>query len=141
MVFQILFVISGAVIILLISAKVFEIKKRKSLLFLRLISHGDEHLRELSHQAAREYSEFKEDAEFFISKQLPLHSKNTYNKLVSFLQDKTHKYMGDIRGSKYFPQKSEGISEFFQSLSEKESGRIDDTLVDPDEIDSDTELK
>src|SRR5689334_5591114 len=107
--FSILFVISGLFIAGLVSAKMVEMKRRKPLLPLKLISLGDHRVREWSHIAAHGYAEWKERGLFFLEKQLPLHSKNTMNKAKGFLKEKAEKYMGDIRNTKLL-KKNEGIS-------------------------------
>ncbi|MBX4189388.1 hypothetical protein KW785_02220 [Candidatus Parcubacteria bacterium] len=127
MTFQILFIFSGAVILLLISAKLWEMRRKKQIFALALLSKGDERVRTLSHEAAQYYSAWKGKAEFFLNKQLPLHTKNFINKTNALVKEKALEYIGDIRGSRFL-KKNEGISEFFQALEEKEEGRIDDTL-------------
>lgn len=97
-------------------------------MLLRLVSLGDERVRHLSHELAHLYAEKKEKAHFFVNKQLPLHTRNILNKTSSTVKERVEKYVGDIRGSKFL-KKSDGISEFFKSISEKENGgRIDDSL-------------
>lgn len=89
-------------------------------MLLRLVSLGDEHVRTLSHVAAHKYAELREKAEFFLHKQLPLHTKNFVNKSNVFLKERAKKHIGDIRGSKFL-KKSDGLNEFFKSISEKEN--------------------
>jgi hypothetical protein len=125
MTFQIIFIISGLGIALLIWAKVWEERRHKKPLLLRLVSMGDEHVRTLSHEMAHRYSELKEELHFFWHKQLPLHTKNIFNKTRDVIKERAEKHIGDIRGSKFL-RKNDGLSEFFKSISEKENGRIDE---------------
>lgn len=109
-------------VILLISAKVWEEKNRKSFFLLRAISKGDEHIRDLSIKSAHQYADLKEKSKFVVGKQLPLHSKNFLNKSAIFLQEKSTKYFGDIRNSRLLGGKNEGISEFLKDISQMEKG-------------------
>lgn len=129
MALQITFIFSGVMVALILIAKIWEEKSRKSFFLLRLISKGDERIRMYSINAAHEYSDFKEKTNFFISKQLPLHTKNLVNKSTAFLSEKFAEYTGHVRGSKFL-KKNEGISEFFKSMSEKEKGEINEEFYD-----------
>ncbi|MDB5266514.1 MAG: hypothetical protein JWN89_329 [Parcubacteria group bacterium] len=120
MVSIILFYFSGAVIVLLLLAKIWETKRRKPLGVLTLISKGDTRLRSLSHIAAHSYGDLKERGEFFVKKQLPLHTRNFLNKSEAVIKEKSQKYLGDIRNTKLLKPKNEGISEFFKNISEME---------------------
>jgi hypothetical protein len=122
-----IFVISGAMLMVLTLAKLWEIRRRKQVLVLALISRGDERVRHLSHDITQTYSVWRSKAEFFLNKQLPLHTKNFIQKTNAAVKENVTKYTGDIRGSRFL-RKSEGLSEFFQNLAEKEEGRIDETL-------------
>ncbi len=124
---EITFAISGVMLTVLTLAKLWEMRRKKPMLVLALISRGDERVRHLSHDLTHSYTEWRAKVEFFLNKQLPLHTKNFIQKTNSIVKDKVVEYTGDIRGSKLL-RKSEGLSEFFQSLAEKEEGRIDDTL-------------
>ena len=57
--------------------------------------------------------------------------KNLLNKFVAKISEQTEKYMGDIRDSRLL-KKSDGISEFFKSMSsiEKGVGEINDVYYD-----------
>ena len=116
-----LFTLSGAALIMLTLAKRMEEKKRMTNFILRAISRGDERARAFHHQAVHWYSEGKTKAAFFIKKQLPMRSRNTFNKLVTMLQEESRRYAGTMRDSRLL-KKSDGISEFFKSMSEVEKG-------------------
>jgi hypothetical protein len=136
MTLQIIFIVSGIMIILLIGSKVWEEKNRKSFFLLRAISKGDEHMRDFYIKSAHHYADYKEKGDFFISKQLPLHTKNFLNKSAIFLQEKSAKYLGDMRNTRIL-SKHEGISEFLKDISEKEkSGEINEEMMDSSDIDS-----
>ena len=120
------FILSGVALALLIGAKYVEERRGRKLLILNLISKGDLHVRDLSHRTAHEYAELRERAEFFIKKQLPMHSRSLLNKSQALAQEKSAKYLELIRDSKLL-KKSDGISEFFKNVSsvEKGNGEID----------------
>ena len=122
----VIFLISGVALTILIGAKYLEERRNKTFLILELISKGDLHVRDFSHKAAHNYAEFREWAEFFVKKQLPLHSKSLLNKSHTLVQDKSAKYLELIRDSKLL-KKSDGISEFFKTIGdvEKGNGEID----------------
>lgn len=122
----IVFLISGVALTILIGAKYLDERRNKTFLILELISKGDLHVRDFSHKAAHNYAEFRERAEFFIKKQLPLHSRSMINKSHSLVQEKSAKYLELIRDSKLL-KKSDGISEFFKTIGdvEKGNGEID----------------
>ncbi len=125
-----LFIFSGIVLIVLALAKRREEKKKSSFYILNAISKGDERMRELHHQAVRFYSEGKEKTAFFVKKQLPMRSRNSFNKLVTLLKEQAEKYIGNIRDSRLL-KKSDGISEFFKNMSsvEKGNGEINDVYL------------
>lgn len=128
MTLNIIFVFSGLALLAVIASKILEDKTKQKPALLRLISLGDERIRNWSHELAHKYAEGKESAHFFVNKQLPLHTKNIFNKTSTTLKDRAEKYIGDIRGSKFL-KKSDGLSEFFKSISEKQGqGRIDETF-------------
>ncbi len=130
MILNIIFICSGLIIVTLIGAKVIEDKKKSKPFILRLISLGDERVKHLSEDIEHKYAELKERVIFFVQKQIPLHTKNLTNKTVLVLKEKTGKYVGDIRGSKFL-KKNDGISEFFKNISEKENGgRIDSEVIE-----------
>src|SRR3989344_1041544 len=122
-----LFTLSGIGIVTITMAKRFEEKRKKPFFLLSAISKGDERVRELHHQAVHWYSIGKEKIAFFVKKQLPMRSRNSFNKLVTFLEENAEKYFGNIRDSRLL-KKSDGISEFFKNMSavEKGSGEINE---------------
>jgi len=128
MALQIIFALSGIAIVIIVGAKMWQEKHKKSVFLLRGIGRGDEHVRMLSQKATVHYAHAREKADFFIKKQLPLHTKNFINKTNATLKEKSEQYIGNIRGSKFL-KKSDGLPEFFKNISEKENnGRIDDVL-------------
>ncbi|MEX2014238.1 MAG: hypothetical protein WD896_02700 [Parcubacteria group bacterium] len=124
-----IFGISGLSICLLLLAKKMGHKKKKYFFVLRIISKGDARIREYYHRLLHLYSEGKEKAVFLLEKQLPIHSKNSKNKLVAYLKRRREQYLASLRDSRLL-KKSDGLSEFFQSLSslEKGHGKIHDTF-------------
>lgn len=134
MVVEILFIVSGVMIAILILAKLWEEKKKSPVFILAGISRADGQMRIWSHNITEYYAKARERVQFLVYKQLPLRSKNIFYKTTDKVKEKTKEYIGDIRGSKFL-KKSDGISEFFQSLSEMENGngRIDETLDIGDE--------
>lgn len=128
MTLQIIFAFSGIAIVILVGAKMWQEKHKRSIFLLRGIGRGDERVRALSQKATVHYSHAKEKTDFFLKKQLPLHTKNFINKTNAALKEKSERYIGNIRGSKFL-KKSDGLPEFFKNISEKENnGRIDDVL-------------
>jgi hypothetical protein len=129
---ELLFLISGVCLAFLIFEKARTMKKDRGSLFLRVISLGDERMKDLSHRTAHLYADKKEDAIFFVKKQLPLHTRNIYNKSSAALKESANVIVGDLRGSRFL-KKSDGLSEFFRSLSEKENGTaVEDTKNEDD---------
>lgn len=126
-----IFTISGLSIIMLLTAKKLEEKRQKPFFISNAISRGDIYIREFYHRAVRFYSEGKEKASFFFKRQIPIHSKNSLNKLLSLLREKRGQYIGNMRDSRLL-KKSDGISEFFKNMSnvEKGNGEINDVYED-----------
>ncbi len=126
-----LFTISGAALLTLTLTKRAEERRKRGVLLLKLISRGDERMRELHHKSLHFYSTGREKVVFFIKKQLPMRLKNSLNKFIIKLSEQVTKYMGDIRNSRLL-KKSDGISEFFKNMStvEKGSGEINDVYYD-----------
>jgi hypothetical protein len=116
-----IFAISGLSIATLIVAKRLEEKRKKTLFVSRAISKGDIHIRRLYHATVHFYSEGKEKGLFLLKKQIPIHSKNSLNKTISFLKEKRVQYINNMRDSRLL-KKSDGISEFFKNMSEVEKG-------------------
>ena len=112
-------------------AKKFEEGRSKQLFVFTWITKIDGLIRDWHHHSLHTYSEGKEKISFFVTKQVKLHSKNTFNKLVTFLKEKREHYENNMRNSRLL-KKSDGISEFFKSMSEVEKGNgsIDESLED-----------
>ena len=115
------FIFSGLAIVMLIVGKVIEEKRSQPLFLFDLISKGDRHVRELSHMTSEEYSEFKTRAEFFIKKQLQMQARSSYYRTQTLLREQSDRFLKYIRDSRLI-KKSDGISEFFKSVSEVERG-------------------
>lgn len=126
-----IFTISGLSIITLIVAKKVEEKRRKPFFISNLISKGDTRIRGPYHRMVRLYSEGKERVLFLFKKRVPLHSRNSLNKFLSFLREKREHYVNEMRDSKLL-KKPDGISEFFKNMSsvEKGNGEINDVYED-----------
>ncbi len=122
MTLTIIFALSGICLGILLGTKMFEVRHKKSIFPLNFISKSDHRIREVTHLATHHYSELKEKGEFIITKQLPLHSKNILNKTKTLLKEKTEKYLGNIRNSRLLKPRTDGISKFMKSLSNKENG-------------------
>jgi hypothetical protein len=122
MILTIIFLVSGVCLVILLGTKMVEVKHKKSIFPLNFISKSDHRIKEIAHKATHQYSEIKEKSEFVIKKQIPLHSKNLYYKTESLVKEKAEKYLGNIRNARILNKKSDGISEFFKSLSDKENG-------------------
>ncbi len=134
----IIFVLSGVVIILLLLAKSFELRRHRSVWALRMISRADEHIREYSNNLIHKYSFYKEKSEVVIKKQLPLQAKNIANKTEALLREKFEKYVGDIRNTKFLNSRNkEGISEFFKNMKDLEEETAE-AIKDMDEANKET---
>ena len=125
----VIFAISGLAIVSLVTTKSLSERRKRPFFILNLISKGDLSIREFYHRTVRFYFEGKKWSAFFIKRQVPIHSKNSFNKFVIFLKDKKTQYLGDMRDSRLL-KKSDGISEFFKNMSsiEKGNGVIHDDL-------------
>ena len=126
-----IFAISGTAIITLLVAKRVEQSLKKPLFVFKWIMRSDERARTLYQRVLRLYSEGKEGFAFFFTKRIKLHSRNNFNKLITFLKEKREQYEHNMRNSRLL-KKPDGISEFFKSISdvEKGSGTIDESLED-----------
>ena len=131
MTLAIIFVISGLLIVLLLITKKWSEKRKSPFFILRLISKGDIRTRELYHKLVHIYSRDKERVLFLLKKRVPMRSRNSLNKSLSFLKDKRDRYANRLRNSKILG-KSDGISEFFKNMSEieKGNGEIHDSYED-----------
>ncbi|MDP2642020.1 MAG: hypothetical protein Q8P21_01880 [bacterium] len=126
-----IFTISGLAIVMLIAAKKLEEKQKRPLFISNMISKGDIRIRDFYHRAIHLYSEGKEKVLFFFKKQISMHSRNSLNKLVSFLKERRRHYISNIRNSRLL-KKPDGMSEFFKNMSdiEKGNGEINDVYED-----------
>ncbi len=117
-------------ILLLVTKKVEE-KRRKPFFISNAISKGDTHIRGLYLRVVRFYSEGKEKTLLLLNKRIPLHSRNSLNKLLSFFREKRERYINEMRDSRLL-KKPDGISEFFKNMSdiEKGNGEINDVYED-----------
>ncbi len=127
----IIFTVSGLLILTMVAAKKLEENRGKPLFFSNLILRGDVRMREFYHQAVHFYSEGKAKTLFFFQKQIPMRSRNSFNKLLAFLKEKKGQYVNRMRDSRLL-KKSDGISEFFKNMSnvEKGNGEINDVYQD-----------
>ncbi|KKT95754.1 MAG: hypothetical protein UW97_C0022G0005 [Parcubacteria group bacterium GW2011_GWA2_45_15] len=116
-----LFAFSGLSIILLLVAKRLEEKRKRIFFISNAISKGDTRIRGLYLKVVRLYSEGKERISFFYKKQIPIHSRNSLNKLLIFIRKRREQYAVSMRDAKLL-KKSDGISEFFKNMSELEKG-------------------
>ncbi|MFZ2484851.1 MAG: hypothetical protein WAW81_02855 [Minisyncoccia bacterium] len=126
-----IFTISGLSIATLVFTKRLEEKRRKQFFISRAISRGDIHAREFYQKAVHLYSEGKEKVIFFYRRQIPIHSKNSLNKFLSYVAERREQYLNNMRDSRLL-KKSDGISEFIKNMSdvEKGNGEIHDGLED-----------
>lgn len=122
-----LFFISGLAIILLLVRPFF---------ISNAISKSDKRARELYHQTVHFYSVGRERALFLLKNRVPMHSRNSRNKLLSFIREKRKQYIINMRDSRLL-KKPDGISEFFKNMSniEKGNGEIHDVLEDSSQED------
>jgi hypothetical protein len=125
------FTISGLAIVILIVTKGLGEKRKKPFFVMRAISMADVHIRRLYHLVVHFYSEGKEEALLFFKKRVGMYSRNSFNKILSFLREKREYYMGNIRDPKLL-KKPEGISEFIKNMSniEKGNGEINEVYED-----------
>ena len=88
-------------------------------------------MRELHHKLVAYYSTGKEKGTFLIKKQLPRYSRSSLNKALSLIEERMQKHFDSIRDSKLL-KKSDGISEFFKTMSEVEkgNGELHDDIYD-----------
>lgn len=131
-----IFTISGLSIVTLVVVKRLEEKRKKPFFISEAISKGDIRIREIYHHAVRLYSEGKEKALFLLKRRIPIHSRNSLNKLLSFLKEKREQYAHNMRDSRLL-KKPDGISEFFKNMSsvEKGNGEINHTYEDSSQED------
>ena len=130
-----LFALSGLIILFLPITKALELKQKKTFFIFNLISKGDIYAREFYHQGVHFYSEGKEQILFFFQRQVPIHAKNSLNKLSAFVSEKREQYFINMRNSRLL-KKPDGISEFFKNMSEieKGNGEINDVYEDQSQM-------
>lgn len=127
---QVLFLVSGVAIALVLFTKVRELQTGNTPFLLRVISLGDARMKDLSHRTAHIYTDKREELVFFLEKQLPLHTRNAFNKAKLILEEKIRILIDDIRGHR-FMKKNEGITEFFKSIEEeKQDSQIEENRVE-----------
>ena len=136
-----IFAVSGLAILTLVSAKSLERKRRRPFFILAAISKGDENARRLYQRIVGLYSEGKVRARFFLEKQIPIRSRNFFNKILSFIKEKREYYVNNMRDRRLL-KKPDGISEFFKNMSdvEKGTGEINDVYAEGSQEDK-KELK
>lgn len=132
-----IFSISGLSLLLLLTAKRLEEKRKRPFFIFSLISKGDARMRRVYQRLIHVYFDSKENFLFFLEKQLPIHSRNSKNKILSYLKEKRAQYVNNMRDARLL-KKSDGISEFFKSISniEKGNGEIHDTIENARQNDS-----
>ena len=116
-----IFAISGVAIVTLIAAKMLEEKRSTKLFISRWIMRSDEQFKDWYHRMLYIYSAGKDRISFFMTKEIRLHSKNTFNKFLAYLKEKRGQYETNMRNSRLL-KKQDGISEFFKSISDVEKG-------------------
>ncbi|MEX0932441.1 MAG: hypothetical protein WDZ61_00915 [Parcubacteria group bacterium] len=121
MALTITFFISGVAIALMLFTKRVEMEHKRTFILLRAISRGDERVRSWAHRSAHLYSEGKEKASFFLVKQLPIRTRNLWNKTSSQAGELGAVYLDKIRGARILKSTDEGLSDFFRNLSSRES--------------------
>ena len=131
-----LFAFSGAVLVILTTAKIVEGKRRKTFFVLKAISRGDKRLRELKEKALHSYSQSKERTAISLKKQLPLRVRSMWNKTLIWSKDSAQKLIGDLRDSRLLKKRTDGMSEFFKNISdlEKGNGEINDVYEEKGEV-------
>jgi hypothetical protein len=124
----IIFAVSGVCLCILVGAKMWQVKHKKTFFLLNLISKSDHRIKEVTHRATYHYSEIKEKGGFMLKKQLPLHSKNIMNKTETLIREKSEKYFGNIRNTRLLKPKTGGISEFFRNMADIEkNGNVEES--------------
>ena len=117
-----IFTISGVAIAVLILSKKYELRFKKSTLVLRLVSKGDERLKELNHRLAEHYLKARDGVERFIKKTVRMRVKLNLNKATGFVKERMDEYSESLRDAKLL-KKSDGLSEFFKNIKEVEKGQ------------------
>lgn len=122
------FALSGLGIAALFAAKRVELRYGRTFLLIRMISRGDERVREWGHGLTALYAREKERAVFLFQKQLPLKARSHWNKLSALARKLGEEYLERIRDAKMLHGKRSGMSEFLGKLNEVEkgNGKIDE---------------
>jgi hypothetical protein len=130
------FAVSGTAILVFLLTKVIEKRSEKTFFLSRWISNGDTHMRNLSHRFTHFYSEFKERSQFLFQKQIPMHTKKTWNKISTKIEETVSENLVKMRGIKSMGSNQQDISEFFKSISdsEKTNGEINHIFEEGSQI-------
>lgn len=130
------FAVSGTAVLVFLLTKVIEKRSEKTFFLSRWISNGDTHMRQLSHYLTHLYSNFKERSEFFFRKQVPMHTKKTWYKFSTFIEETVSENLVKMRGIRVMGSKQQDISEFFKSISdsEKTNGEINHVFEEGSQI-------
>lgn len=116
-----IFILSGLALAVLLVSKRIEEKKRRPVFVLKIISKGDERVRELHHQMIRYYSVGKERIYVYVCKQLPRYSRSSLNKIIAKLEEGLGRYLDKMRDARLL-KKTDGLSEFFRNISDVDKG-------------------
>ena len=111
-----IFGISGLSILVLLTAKLIEEKRRKQIFVLGIISMGNESVRRYSRFITHKYSEFKTRLDLTLTKRLPNQFKVLSNRAGNFLKEYVEYYTEKARNSRLL-KRNGGISEFFKNIS------------------------
>lgn len=124
-----LFIFSGLGILSIFIAKRYELKNKQTIFVINIISKGDSLVRDWYQKSLIYYDEGKSILEIRLKKQIPLRIRALVNKLYTNLELKSKNYFERARDSRLI-KKSDGISDFFKSISEIEKGvgEINETL-------------
>jgi len=124
-----LFIFSGLGILSIFIAKRYELKNKQTIFVINIISKGDSLVRDWYQKSLIYYDEGKSILEIRLKKQIPLRIRALVNKLYTNLELKSKDYFERARDSRLI-KKSDGISDFFKSISEieKGAGEINETL-------------
>lgn len=126
-----IFAVSGIMIILLTVAKGLSGRRGKNFFILRAISRGDTYARRVYHLVIHFYSESRDRILFFLQKQIRMHMRNSWNKMLAFVHNRRDRYLNQMRDSKLL-KKQEGISDFLRNISDidRGNGEIHDSYGD-----------
>lgn len=126
------FIVSGAVIVLLLIAKKLSMSKGEQVFVLKIIAKTDKLTREIYHRMVHYYSEIREGTIHFLDKKAGMYLRNLYNKLVSYVDEKRDLYTYNMRNTKLLKGSHSDISEFLKNVSdvEKGNGKIEEIMHD-----------